>query len=35
MDGGAHLLVSESAVNILKPLQQMRRIAAQLGTALG
>ena len=30
MDGGAFLLVSESAVNILTPLHEMRQLAAQL-----
>jgi len=34
MKVGAYLLVSESAVNILKPLNQMRQLAAQLQTAL-
>ena len=35
MDGGAYLLVSESAVNILRPLHEMRETAAQLKEALG
>jgi hypothetical protein len=30
MDGGAYLLVSESAVNILGPLKRMRKLAEQL-----
>ena len=34
MNGGAYLLVSESAVNILTPRTQMRQLAAQLGEAL-
>ena len=34
MKVGAYLLVSESAVNILRPLNQMRRLAAQLRPAL-
>jgi len=34
MNIGAHLLVSESAVNILKPLQKMRGLAAQLREVL-
>jgi len=34
MDGGAYLLVSESAVNILTPLHEMRQLAGELGTAL-
>jgi hypothetical protein len=34
MDGGAYLLVSESAVNILNPLHEMRVSAAQLKEAL-
>lgn len=35
MDGGAYLLVSESAVNIVTPLTQMRRLAAELRKQLG
>jgi hypothetical protein len=31
---GAYLLVSESAVNILRPLNEMRQLAARLQTAL-
>lgn len=34
MNVGAHLLVSESAVNILTPLTQMREVAAQIKEAL-
>lgn len=34
MDGGAYLLVSESAVNILTPLGKMRDVQAQLEEAL-
>lgn len=34
MDGGAYILVSESAVNILTPLHEMRQLAAQLTEAL-
>lgn len=34
MDGGAYLLVSESAVNILRPLHEMRERAAQIKEAL-
>ena len=34
MKVGAYLLVSESAVNILRPLNEMRQLAAQLQTAL-
>jgi predicted DNA-binding protein len=34
MNGGAYLLVSESAVNILTPRTRMRQLAAQLGEAL-
>ena len=34
MKAGACLLVSESAVNILRPLNEMRQLAAQLQTAL-
>ena len=34
MDGGAYLLVSESAVNILTPLKKMRQLAAQLREVL-
>jgi hypothetical protein len=33
-DGGAYLLVSESAVNILTPLKQMRRLAERLREVL-
>jgi len=35
MKVGAYLLVSESAVNILKPLTRMRELAAQLRCELG
>ena len=34
MKVGAYLLVSESAVNIFRPLNEMRQLAAQLQTAL-
>jgi hypothetical protein len=34
MDGGAYILVSESAVNILTPLHEMRQLAAQLTETL-
>jgi hypothetical protein len=34
MNSGAYLLVSESAVNILEPLTQMRRLATQLKEVL-
>jgi hypothetical protein len=34
MDGGAYLLVSESAVNILTPLHEMRLLAARLKQVL-
>ena len=34
VDGGAYLLVSESAVNILTPLHEMRQLAAELGKTL-
>jgi hypothetical protein len=34
MKVGAYLLVSESAVNILRPLNEMRQLAAQLQTVL-
>ena len=34
MDGGAYILVSESAVNILTPLHEMRQLAVQLREVL-
>lgn len=34
MNSGAYLLASESAVNILTPLKQMRRLAARLREVL-
>jgi len=34
VDGGAYLLVSESAVNILTPLHEMRQLAAELTEVL-